>query len=215
MSSDEDAIDRLRERIKNGGKDGYIAAADREVLLDFSERIQLLAQKYTDKRHKKLLTHCVIIAEQLEGGTLEASLTEQEAAETIVSWINKHRNDSEETNRDYRIALRMFGKRIAEVNESIPTTTNGHAESLAWIPTGTSSDYDPTPDPREMLRYDEDVKAMIDATYNARDEAMIALQFDAGLRAGNSKISASVTCVITTTVWSSPSKENRAAEPSC
>ena len=168
MSSDQDAIDKLHERIKNGGKYGEIAAADREVLLKFSDRLQLLAQTYTDDRHEKLLRHCVMIAEHLDGGTLAAALTDRDAAETIVSWINRE-YDNEETNRDYRSAIRVFGKRIAEVDESIDTTTNGHAESLAWVPAGTSSDYDPTPDPRNMLRFEEDVLAMIDATYNARD----------------------------------------------
>jgi len=38
-----------------------------------------------------------------------------------------------------------------------------------------------------MLRFEEEVEAMIDATYNARDEAMIALQFDGGLRGGEFK----------------------------
>lgn len=186
MSSASDAVGRLRERIKNGGKDEHIAANDRKVLLEFSDRLQLLAQDYTNHRHEKLLRHCVIIAEQLDDGTLSAALAERDVAETIVSWIN-NKYENEETNRDYRCALRVFGKRVAEVNESIVTTPSGHPESLAWVPTSTSSNYDPTPDPREMLRYDEDVKAMINVTYNARDAAMIALQFDAGLRGGEFK----------------------------
>ncbi|TQQ81823.1 tyrosine-type recombinase/integrase [Halonotius roseus] len=186
MSSAGEAVDRLRKRIENGGKQSSINKTDREALLTFSDRVQLLAQEYTDKRHLKLLRHCVIVAETLDSGTLAEALTDRDAAERIVSWINVE-YDNEETNRDYRVALRVFGKRVAEADESIDTTPDGLPESLAWVPTGTSSDYDPTPDPREMLRYEEDVKAMIDATYNARDAAMIALQFDAGLRGGEFK----------------------------
>lgn len=186
MSSAAEAIDRLRERIKSGGKQDKIADADREVLLAFSDQLHLLAQEYSDKRHSKLLRHCVIVAETLDSGTLAESLNDRDAAERIVSWINAE-YDNEETNRDYRVALRVFGKRVAESDESIDTTTNGLPESLEWIPTSTSSDYDPTPDPRDMLRYNEEVKPMIAATYNARDAAMIALQFDAGLRGGEFK----------------------------
>ena len=186
MSSAGEAVDRLRERIESGGEQGTITKADRKALLTFSDRLQLLAQEYTDKRHEKLLRHNVIVAETLNGGTLAESLTDRDAAERIVSWINAE-YDNEETNRDYRVALRMFGKRVAEADESIDTTPDGRPESLAWVPTGTSSDYDPTPDPRDMLRYEEDVEAMTDATYNARDAAMIALQFDAGLRGGEFK----------------------------
>ena len=186
MGSPADRVNTLRDRIEAGGKNGSIADVDRDVLLTFSDRLQLLAQQYTDHRHEKLLRHCVIMAEELDGGTLAAALTDRDAAETIVSWINS-RYDNEETNRDYRSALRVFGTRVAETDESIDTTTDGHPESLAWVPTSTSSNYDPTPDPRDMLRYDEHVKPMIEATFNPRDAAMIALQFDAGLRGGEFK----------------------------
>jgi integrase len=186
MGSPADRVNTLRERIESCGKNGDIAAADRDVLLVFSDRLRLLAQDYTDHRHEKLLRHGVIMAESLGDGTLADSLTDQDAAERIVSWINGSYSN-EETNRDYRSALRVFGKRVAESDESIDTTSDGHPESLAWVPTSTSSDYDPTPDPRDMLRYEDDVKPMIEATFNPRDAAMIALQFDGGLRGGEFK----------------------------
>ena len=186
MASPADRVNTLRDRIESGGENGTIAAADRKVLLKFSDRLRLLAQEYTDHRHEKLLRHCVIMAEELDDGMLAATLTDRNAAESIVSWING-RYDNEETNRDYRTAIRVFGKRVAESDDSIDTTTGGHPESLSWVPTTTSSSYDPTPDPRNMLRYDEHVKPMIEATFNARDAAMIALQFDAGFRGGEFK----------------------------
>jgi integrase len=186
MSSPAKRIETLRDRIDAGGENGSIGDRDIDILLTFSDRLRLLAQEYTDHRHEKLLRHGVIMAEQLDEGTLADALEERDAAETIVGWINS-RYDNEETNRDYRSALRVIGKRVAESDESIPTTSNGQPESLDWIPTSTSSTYDPTPDPRDMLRYEEHVKPMIEATFNARDAAMIGLQFDAGLRGGEFK----------------------------
>lgn len=182
-STPRDRIETLRERIETGTE---IADDDREYLLTFSDRLDLLAQNYTDHRHEKLLRHCTIMAESLDDGHLATALTDKDVAEEIVAWINRS-YDNEETNRDYRSALRVFGKRLAEKDDSIDTNVDGMPVSLAWVPTKTSSKYDPTPDPREMLRQEEHIEPMLDAAYNARDAAMIALQFDAGLRGGEFK----------------------------
>jgi site-specific recombinase XerC len=175
MGSPRDRIRTLQERIETSEQ---IADEDREQLSAFHDRLDLLTQQYSDHRHEKLLRHVTILAEELDDGLLTAALDERDSAERIVAWINRN-YDNEETNRDYRSALRVFAKRVTE-GEECP-------ESVEWVPTGTSSDYDPTPDPRDMLRYEEDVQAMIEETYNARDAAMIALQFDAGLRGGEFK----------------------------
>ncbi|AXR78963.1 Site-specific recombinase XerC [Natrarchaeobaculum sulfurireducens] len=168
-------IDSLRDRIQDGDE---IGDRDRDVLLEFSDRLDLLAQQYSDYRHEKLLRHCTIIAESLEDGTLADALEDRGAAETIVSWINRTYSN-EETNRDYRSALRVFAKRVTDGEEP--------PESIEWVPSGTSNNYDPTPDPRNMLRWDDHIEPMLEECYNARDAAMIALQFDAGLRGGEFK----------------------------
>ncbi|PSP83293.1 integrase [Halobacteriales archaeon QS_6_64_34] len=183
MTTPRDRVEALRERIKDSGE---IGEQDHERLIEFSDRLALLAQDYSDHRHEKLLRHCTILAENLEDGTLTAALKDREAAETAVGWINRNYTN-EETNRDYRSAIRVFGKRVAESDGNIETDSDRMPPSLAWIPTGTSSDYDPSPDPRNMLRWEDHVVPMIDAAYNARDAAMIALQFDAGLRSGEFK----------------------------
>lgn len=176
-SSPRDRIDALRDRIHASDA---IAAADRSLLTEFSDRLDLLAQTYSDHRHEKLLRHCTIMAEELDDGTLAAALDDRTAAEQIVAWINRTYTN-EETNRDYRSALRVFAKRVADGND------DECPPSVEWVPTGTSSNYDPTPDPREMLKWEEDIEPMLDAAYNPRDAAMIALQFDAGLRGGEFK----------------------------
>jgi integrase len=168
-------IETLRARIDDSQD---IADADADVLHAFSDRLDLLAQQYSDYRHEKLLRHCVLIAEHCDDGQLAAALEDRDAAEGIVAWINTTYTN-EETNRDYRSALRVFAKRVTD-GDFVP-------DSIDWVPTSTSSDYDPTPDPRNMLRWETDVKPMIESCTFSRNAAMIALQFDAGLRGGEFK----------------------------
>lgn len=176
-------LDRLREQIEGGDRD--VSEADAELLLAFDDRMALLPSEYGTQRREKLLRHCTIAAEA-EGTDLAAALKDREAAETIVRWIHNEHDPEEtpETNKDYRIALRMFGKRVVESGVDVPTNSDGIPESLAWIPTTTSRSYDPTPDPAEMLDWDDDVVPMIDATMNSRDAALIAVAFDSGARSG-------------------------------
>lgn len=118
------SVERLRERAQHSDQ---IVEADRETLMEFSDRLRLLKSEYGDYRHEKLLRHCVMMAE--EGGGLAMALEDRDAAEDIVRWI--HRNyPNEETSRDYRTALRMLGKRTGS-SEELP-------ESLDWIPSGYS-----------------------------------------------------------------------------
>lgn len=169
-----DRIDTLRERIRESDD---VAQPDAAALLDFSDKLDLLGTTYSDLRHDKLLRHCTRMAE--ECGGLSDALDDRDAAETIVAWINRT-YDNEETNRDYRVALRVFGKRVAGDNGDPP-------DSIDWVPSSTSSNYDPSPDPREMLHWEDHVIPMIEACQNNRDRAMIAIQFDAGLRGGEFK----------------------------
>ncbi|AKH97339.1 integrase family protein [Halanaeroarchaeum sulfurireducens] len=170
MTAPADEIQSLRSRIDTGED---IDDGDQEALLQFDDALTLLSTTYSDHRHLKLLRHLTIIAESV-GGIAEA-LEDRDAAETIVRWINRS-YDNEETNRDYRVALKVFGRRVSEENGDEPP------DSLDWVPSGTSNNYDPAPDPTQMLDWDDDVLPMIEATKSTRDAAAIALQFDAGLR---------------------------------
>lgn len=53
------SLDRLGDQI---GTADALADADREVLLDFSDRLDLLPSEYSTERHEKLLRHCAIMA---------------------------------------------------------------------------------------------------------------------------------------------------------
>ncbi|WP_254535274.1 tyrosine-type recombinase/integrase [Halomarina litorea] len=158
---------RLKERIRDSED---LSDDDREALLDFSRQMDLLQTVYSDHRHEKLLRHCTIMAENV-GGLADAR-EDRDAAERLVEWINDSYSN-EETNSDYRGALRKFGQRSLRLDE-IP-------DSLAWIPTGTSRSYDPSPNIEEMLTWD-DVQAMISAAQNTRDKALFALALEAGPR---------------------------------
>lgn len=170
MGNPANQLDNLVERIEESDA---ISDADRETLLAFNDRMALLAAEYSDHRRLKLLRHVTLVAENV-GGVADA-LTDRDAAEELVRWIHDT-HDNPETNRDYRVALRVMGRRVTDGDDP--------PDALDWIPTKTPSSYDPSPEPSDMLDWETDVQAMLDATMNARDAAAIALQFDAGLRGG-------------------------------
>ncbi|MDL0145666.1 tyrosine-type recombinase/integrase [Halobacterium salinarum] len=182
-----DQIENLQKRIKKrSGLDDEspddddapsISEDDAEKLLEFSRQLDLLSSKYGDYRHLKLLRHCVIIAEQVGG--LADALESRDAAEEVVVWINRERGVpeySEETNQDYRVALRIFGKRTLKMaDDEVP-------DSLAWVPTGTSNSYDPSPSRSDMLDWEEAKRMAVEGTTNSRDKALITVAHELGPR---------------------------------
>jgi hypothetical protein len=143
-----------------------IEESNREALLAFDDALALLNSKYSAHRHLKLLRHVTIMAEEV-GGVADA-LDDRDAAETLVRWI--HRNyDNEETNKDYRVALKIFGHRTSDENGSETP------DSLDWIPSGTSSNYDPSPEPSNMLDRDEDILPMSDINVLRKDPCEVSV----------------------------------------
>jgi integrase len=173
-----DRLDRLREEIETTDD---IDDHDRELLLRFDDRLSL--QQYSAQRREKLLRHCKILAggvsreslgpDDTPDARLADALEDETAARTIVRWINQT-YQNEETNRDYRIALRVFATHVTD-GDDIP-------DSVAWVPSSTSRSYNPSPDPAEMLDWEADVLPMIEATLNARDAALIVVAWDSGAR---------------------------------
>jgi integrase len=166
-------IETLREKIRND--DRKLDEANRDALLEFSNELFLIPSQVGDQRHIKLLRHNVRMAEH--AGSPVDALESEDAAKEIVRWI--HRTyDNAETNRDYRVALKQFGRRVTDQNGDDPP------ESMEWIPSNTPSTYDPAPEPSNMLHWKEDVLPLIKATRNPRDAALIAVGWDAGARSG-------------------------------
>jgi len=106
-------LDRLRDELETGDRD--VTDDEADLLLAFDDRMALLPSEYGSQRREKLLRHCTIVAEG-DGNDLAAALEDRDAAEAIVQWIHDEYDPegTPETNKDYRIALRMFGKRVAE-----------------------------------------------------------------------------------------------------
>jgi len=165
----------LRDNIESSDA---ISEKDREMLLRFDDRLSLMRSEVGTYRHSKLLRHVFIIARESDDSVSVADAVEdREAAESCVRWVHRNRpkSDSEETNRDYRVALRQLGKRVTE-GDDVPDT-------LAWISSSTSSNYNPKPDPSKMVSYDE-MKRLVDAAQNPRDAALVSVMWDAGARSG-------------------------------
>jgi hypothetical protein len=163
-------LENLQDRIEQGEK---LSTDDQQALRDFDNRLALLGSQYGTHRRVKLLRHCLRIAEEVGG--LADALEDRRAAEDIVRWIHDN-YDNQETNRDYRVAFRMFGKRTTD-GDDLP-------DSISWVSAATSKDYNPMPDPAKMLDWDEHIKPMLDECRNARDKALIAVSWDSGARSG-------------------------------
>jgi hypothetical protein len=125
-------IDRIRDALE--AREG-VSEADAEALLAMSDHIELLGEaQYSVQRHEFLLKRCHQMARAVGG--LAIALEDREAAERLVRWINTEQTGSPETNKDYRVALRMFGE--------LTTDGEGKPDSIEWIPGGYPSNYDAT-----------------------------------------------------------------------
>ncbi len=203
-SDPRNETDTLRSKLQDADA-GVQFDIDRRHLLKMSDNMRLVPSKIGDHRHLKLLRHntrmaCLAQPPSLEDfrdndeaehfgiddeedvddlledrGLLGVAIESRAAAEALVRWINSTYSN-EHTNQDYRTALRSFGRYRKKLDEP--------PEALAWIPTGTSNNFDPTPSERDMLTHEGDILPMIESALNARDKALIALQFEAGLRGG-------------------------------
>lgn len=164
-----ESINNIRERCERREE---MAPEDADAILEASNQMDLLGHsEYSDKRHRFYLMRWATLATEVEG--LADVVTDRDAAERVVRHINRE-YDNPETNKDYRVAVRNFGKIVAGTDEP--------PESVSWIPGGYPSNYDPAPDPSDMLRWDEEIQPMLRACRNARDEALIALAWDLGPR---------------------------------
>jgi integrase len=167
----ESTIDRLVERCEAAEE---CSQADADALLDAHRQMELLGEsEISVDHHADVLMRGLKMAREVGG--LAKTLDDRAAAEEIVRWI--HRTyDNPETNKGYRTCLRAFGRHALGVSEP--------PDSLAWIPAGYPSSYDPAPEPGKMLYWEDHIQPMINACQNPRDEALIALAWDLGPRGG-------------------------------
>lgn len=185
MPTSQREIDALHTRIESSG---VLTADEKEALGRFSEELGI--HNYSSGRRVKLLQHCTMLAgdsekydpEQLPGPELVDIIGDskqaKKQAKKYVSWINSH-YDSEESKRDLRVALRMLGGHL----------TPGDPEdekplSVEWISADLPDDYDPSPDPTKMWRWDEHILPTLNNAKYARNKAAVAVAWDAGARSG-------------------------------
>lgn len=118
-------IEALRQGIEVSPE---IADEDAELLFEFTEAVD---DDFSDRRHAKFLEYSTVMAEGVDDGLLARSLEDREATEEIVDWIfENYQND--EVNRNFRVALRVFAKRVSEGDDDeLPP-------SVDWVSTVTS-----------------------------------------------------------------------------
>lgn len=181
MQDPKQSVETLRGKLEAGERGG--SDRDREVLLAFSDELMLLRETYGWYRHRKLLRHCIRMSE-LADVDLADTLEDRAATKTVVQWIHDEYDlgETPETNQNYRVALRVYGRRVTD--DGVGDDPEMPPPSIDWVNSTLPNDYDPSPDPAEMLVWEDDVEAMLAAARNSRDAALIALQFDAGLRGG-------------------------------
>ncbi len=185
MTSLPPKVEALHNRIE---KSEVLPQDDKDALLQFSD--ELGAHNYSTGRRVKLLQHCTMMAgdsekyspDQLPDPDLVDMIgdteTEKKKAKQYVSWINGN-YDSEESKRDHRVALRMFGGHI----------TRGDPEdekpySVEWISADLPDDYDPIPDKTKMWWWDEHILPVLNNAKYARNKAAVAVDWDSGTRSG-------------------------------
>lgn len=179
------SIETLRDRIQHSET---IDEADKAALLEFSNELRFRRTDYSDHRHLKLLQHLTILAgdskkytqDALPGVRLVDVLEDKEAAKTLVRWIHRH-YDNEETNRDYRVAIRRFAAMLTDGDPDDPTEL---PPSIRQISATTSRNYNPMPDPASMYQWEDHILPMIEARQQPRDKALVAMSWDTGFRSG-------------------------------
>lgn len=183
---EKEQTEDLRDALASGERGG--SDRDRDLLLDFSDRVRRLRDEYTWYRHLKLLRHGVIASENAPVDIVDC-LTEDEACDVFLDWVHAE-YDIEETpytNQDYRVAVRVIGKRTlghdlareqGEPEDIVPPTLDRK------ISTTLPNSHQPKPDPAQMLWWDDHIEPMLERARYSRDQAMIAVAWDLGARAG-------------------------------
>jgi len=180
----KDQVKRLREQLSTGERGG--SDRDRDVLLEFSDRIRRMREEYTWHRYNKLLRHSVIASEEAPVDIVDAR-DDAEVCRDLLDWIHESYDISETpyTNQDYRVAVRIFGKRTLGRELAIE---KGMKDDIVppvmarEIKTTLPRSFKPRPDPAKMLWWDDHIDLMLDKCRHSRDKAMIAVSWDLGGR---------------------------------
>jgi len=185
MSNLPPRINALHTRIETSDT---LTQDEKDALLRFSS--ELGVHNYSTGRRVKLLQHCTMLAGDSEKyapnelpepdlvDIIGDSKNAKEKPKKYVSWINGH-YESEESKRDMRVALRMFGGHITPGNPE-----DEKPSSVEWISADLPDDYDPIPDKTKMWWWNDHILPVLDNAKYARNKAAVAVDWDAGPRSG-------------------------------
>ena len=176
----KDRVNALRQRIIDPeDEDDLLSPEDRNVLIEFDNK---LTRDRKDRNrcgwyhHANLLSRLYILSSHTDA--LAASLDEdrgQEAVDEMTDWI--HDQDySGYTVQGLLSTIRVFADTVLDVDEeeTLP-------KRFANIEPGEHVDEDRSPLPSNVVEY-ADMIEMVEAVDHPRDKALIATQWDAGMR---------------------------------
>lgn len=177
----QDPLDEIQTVVESIEGSSRIAPDDREALLEYNRELRKRRSEIGDRRRLKNLMHLRLMAghsskyseDELPNARLVDALEDQAAADTFRDWIHTTYTN-EETNRDYRSALRSFGNHLTEGDDP--------PAPIDDISGSTSRNYNPMPDPAKMYRWEEHIQPMLDAARYTRERAAIATSWDTGAR---------------------------------
>jgi len=152
--AEKEQVEKLRSQLESGERAG--SDRDRDALLTFSQRVQRMRETYTWHRHLKLLRHATIASEQAPVDLVNAR-EDPDACQAVVDWIHDKYDIDETpyTNQDYRVAVRIFGKRTLGHELAIEQREKEDITPSVMkreIKTTLPRSFKPRPDPASMMR---------------------------------------------------------------
>ncbi len=161
----------LANAAKRLGESETICTEDKEMIRRFVQHLK--AQDISTGRLAKYTYHLKNAIERLG---ISIQLAKREDIERLVSWLQHDSNYTPHTVSDYLFAIKRFFKfaRYGNVDREIP-----YPEEVRWIRTVIKANERKEP----QFFTSEEIEIMIKAATNLRDKAMLAVGYEAGLRA--------------------------------
>jgi hypothetical protein len=158
-----------------------VAPEDKDALETYNREVRRKQSQIGTRRRLKNLRHLGMMAgysqkydpEELPDIRLVDCLEDRDTVGVLLDWIHDQ-YPNPETNRDFRSAIRSFGKHYTDGQD--------HPDHIAEVSGSPPSNYNPTPDPAKMYRWEDHILPMIEACQNPRDKALIATAWDSGAR---------------------------------
>ena len=161
----------LTNALKLLDSSSVISEQDKQLLRGFIDHLK--SQGISTGRLAKYLYHLRRGVEKLGIGAREAK---REDIERLVTWLRQDTNYTPHTVSDYLFALKRFFKfvKYGNVDKETPWP-----EEVRWLRSATK----PSERKQPEFLISQEVEEMIKATTSLRDKAMLAVGFEAGLRA--------------------------------